>query len=200
MTKIQQIKQFAKDHLDDVRWVHTQQVVKMALEIARKEGANLEVVEISAWMHDTGTWQRKNVTMTHQIYSAKYAREIMEKIDYSQKTIDRVFKCIIEHSGPITDRTPGLLKKENATWDDIPRPSSIESKCLYDADMTNLCGPFGLAKMLYFQASKKKFSEIIQWQKILSASAYHDLKTKTGKQIGKKYHQTSTEMFKLFNL
>lgn len=199
MTKIQQIKQFAHDHLDDVRWVHTQQVVRTALEIAKKEGADLEIVEISAWLHDTGTWKRRNVLMTHQIYSAKYAKELMKKLGYPQNTINRVFQCIMEHCGPITDNTLKFLKRENATLTDIPRPSSIEAKCLYDADMINLSGPMGLVKGLRFMP-KKDVKYIFDFQQNLANAAFKDLKTKTGKQIGKKYYQTSAEMFKLLNL
>lgn len=199
MNKIEKIRQFAQKHLDEVRWIHTQQVAKLAREIAQKEGADLEVVEISAWLHDTGVWGRKNVLMTHQIYSAKYAKELMKKLDYSQKTIDRVCQCIMEHFGPITDKTAEFLKKENATWDDIPRQSTIESKCLYDADMINLCGPMGLVKGLRFNP-QKDVQSIIAWQKKLADAAYLDLQTLTGRKLAKPIYQTTQKVFKLLEV
>lgn len=200
MTKIQQIKQFAKNHLDDVRWIHTQQVVKTALEITKKEGADLEVVEISAWMHDTGTTHPKSTLITHHLYSVEITKKLLSKFQFSEEKIDRILNCIKQHMGPI-GRFDDQLKIAGITKDILPVPDTIEAKVLYDADMINLLGPFGLVKIIYLKGKRNEnFTEGIKLVIQLSKEAYRSLFTKTGKQIGKKYYQTSSKMFKLLNL
>jgi HD superfamily phosphodiesterase len=46
---MEKIKRFVKEKLNDLDWMHTKQVVNLALGIADKE-----IVETAAWLHAIG--------------------------------------------------------------------------------------------------------------------------------------------------
>lgn len=74
-------------------------VVKYALELAEKEKADKEVVEISAWLHDIGSimGDYKN----HHETSARIAEELLTKLNYSKDKIEKVKAYILSHRGSI---------------------------------------------------------------------------------------------------
>jgi len=72
---------------------HVERVVKLAVYIAKREGANVEVVKKSAELHDIAR-DKPN----HAVESAKVAREILKKQGYSDEFIERVAHCIEAHS------------------------------------------------------------------------------------------------------
>ena len=201
MDKIKEIKQFAKEHLDELRWLHTQDVVKIALILAEKEGADKEIVEISAWLHDIGTTDKRAKIITHHIYSAKMAQNLLKELNFESKKIEQIVRCIKEHMGPIPGFFGDMLKVEGKRWDFLPRPSTKESKVLYDADMINLCGPFGITKIIMFGVKEdRNFKEAIIRAKTLATQAFNDLKTISGKKVGKKYFSASEEFLELIKL
>ena len=200
MNKIEKIKQFAKEHLDEMRWLHTQDVVKIALTLAEKENADKEIVEISAWLHDVGFSDKRAKIITHHVYSAEMAENLLRDLRFNSRKTEQILQCIREHMGP-ANTFDTLLKAEGKTQEFLPQPSTIESKVVYDADMINLCGPFGVVKMIIFKTREgKNFREIIDSVKSLSIKAFNDLKTKSGKEIGKKYFSASEEFLKMIKL
>lgn len=189
---IEKIKHFAKEHLDKLRWAHTQDVVKIALILAEKEKADKEIVEISAWLHDVGFSDKKAKIITHHVYSAKMVQDFLTKLNFESKKIKQVVQCIKEHMGPIPGFLGPMLKAEGKNWDFLPRPSIKESRVLFDADMINLCSPFGIAKMIFLSAQMDiDFQKAIDSAKVLAKQALANLKTKTGKKIVKKYFSIS---------
>lgn len=113
-----------------------------------------------------------------------------------------ISQCIFEHMGPYnSDFFSHLLNEEGRDWNFLPRPSLKESKVLYDADMINLCGPFGVAKIIYLRTkSGINFKEALESTKILAQQAFNDLQTESGKKLAKKYFSVSNEFLKMINL
>lgn len=76
---------------------HFKTIVEIGKKLAEKRGADLEVVEVSAWLHDVGSlkYGRKN----HHITSAQIARDFLESVDYPSEKIDSVCECILSHRG-----------------------------------------------------------------------------------------------------
>lgn len=114
---------------------HCQRVVNLALRIGQKEKANLQVLELSAWLHDLGATQgRKN----HEIRSAKQAKVILNKLKIDSEIIDRVIACIKNHRF-----TTGKVE-------------TIEDAVLRDADKLDILGAIGVARLFQFAGKYKR--------------------------------------------
>lgn len=96
---------------------HIVSVVKFAKILARKTGANSEIVEIAALLHDYASVLNKDYYPEHHIHGARLAREVLVKYHYSQEKIEQVANCILAHRG-----SKVVVKK------------SLEAKVLADAD------------------------------------------------------------------
>ena len=109
---------------------HFAPTVKYALELADELGADREVVEISAWLHDIGSviHGREN----HHFTGADIAEKKLKELNYPAEKIEMVKNCILNHRGS---------QKNN--------PTSIEEKIIADADalsnFDNISGIFKAA-------------------------------------------------------
>jgi len=88
-----------------------------AKQLAEKLGADVELVEIAAWLHDIGSII--NGRKDHHITGAKIAEEKLKELDYPQDRIEKVKFCILNHRG----------SKENENNRNI-----IEAKIIAEAD------------------------------------------------------------------
>ena len=70
-------------------------VVKYSLELAEKENADKEIVEIAAWIHDIGSI--KGDPREHHILSSKIAEDLLKSLNYPQDKIEQVKYCILSH-------------------------------------------------------------------------------------------------------
>ena len=115
---------------------HIQRVLRMAIRIGREEGADLEVVELAAMLHDILANQETHSGIEgfrHEIEGSKEARKIMSKIGVAEKTIDAVCHCIESH------------RKRTG----IAEPRTIEAKCLFDADKLDCIGAIGIIRSAF---------------------------------------------------
>lgn len=83
--------------------------------LAEKLNADVEVVELAAWLHDIGSiaYGREN----HHITGAEIAEIKLKELNYPQSKIEEVKHCILSHRGS----------------QDIT-PKTIEAQILADAD------------------------------------------------------------------
>ena len=97
--------------------LHFVSVSKIAVGLAEKFSADVEIVEIAIWLHDIGSIMvgRDN----HHITGAKIAAEKLRSFGYPEEKIDRVTECILNHRG----------SKENEN-----ERLSIEAKIIAEAD------------------------------------------------------------------
>jgi uncharacterized protein len=102
---------------DDINMykVHVRYVVDYAKELARKLGADIEIVEIAALLHDIARIDGTNEN--HHIEGAEYAEKFLKEYNYDTEKIEQVKHCIITHRGSVS----------------IPR-ESIEAECVASAD------------------------------------------------------------------
>ncbi len=102
------------DPLFNYRWEHVTAVVTLALKLAELTGADAEVVEAAAWLHDI----RKETGARHAKEGAKAAHEILPSTDFPKKKIGHVAKVIRSHQG---------------LWRKKPL-KDLEAQVLWDAD------------------------------------------------------------------
>lgn len=200
MELTEKVKQFAKEHLDEIRWWHTQDVATMALKIAEKEGADKEVVEIAAWLHDVGSCQPGVDFIDHHEVSVKLANKLLCDIDYPQEKKERVLRVIREHMpNPRKANIALLLTKSGKDDSYLPRPSSIESKVLFDADGINACGPWGITKTMYLGGKdNKNIKELVKFA-LMVQETVNDLETRTGKEMVRVPYGVAKSFLELLN-
>lgn len=102
------------------RWEHVQAVVVCAVKLAKLTGADCDVVEAAAWLHDI----RKETGDRHPKEGGKYARKFLTKTDFPKKKIDAVAAAIEQHMG---------------LWRDTPL-TNLEAQVLWDADKLTKIG------------------------------------------------------------
>jgi uncharacterized protein len=77
------------------RWEHVQAVARLAVRLAALTGADAEVVEAAAWLHDV----RKAYGRDHGREGALAARQILAQTDFPPRKIDAVADAIAKHVG-----------------------------------------------------------------------------------------------------
>jgi uncharacterized protein len=96
---------------------HIVYVVGYAKMLAEKAGADVEIVEIAALLHDYAGIKDHALSGDHHIHGAKEAEALLKTLDYPGERIERVKECILCHRGS------------------VPREkSSVEARCVADAD------------------------------------------------------------------
>ena len=77
------------------RWEHVTSVVTLAKKLAQLTGADSEVVEAAAWLHDI----RKESGDSHAVEGAEFASNFLKETDFPPQKIERVAQAIEEHMG-----------------------------------------------------------------------------------------------------
>ncbi len=98
--------------LFNYRWEHVTAVVTLALKLAALTGADVEVVEAAAWLHDI----RKDAGQKHPQEGAKFAHEILPTTDFPKKKIGHVARAIRSHQG-LWRRKPLKDLEAQVLWD-----------------------------------------------------------------------------------
>ena len=96
---------------------HIQQVAENARRLAELFGADAEIVELAAWLHDYASVKDASMIEEHHIHGALLAEEVLERYQLPGATIEAVKHCIETHRGSVP------LERR-----------SLEANCLADAD------------------------------------------------------------------
>jgi len=115
---IEKIKEVVKKECEKDNWswdYHMVSVVKYANQLAEKLGADKEIVEVSAWLHDIT--RLKGDPENHHISGPIEAEKILKQLNYPQDKIEKVKHCIHAHRGSQS------IKRE-----------TIEAECVASAD------------------------------------------------------------------
>ncbi len=148
---------------------HLNRVRNYAVFIAKKEGADTEIVEIAALLHDIAKIKAGKPLDGHAAKGARMAKKILAEMGMDSERIEKVCSCINAHSR----REP-------------PMPENLEEKCVYDADGLELVGAVGILRSaLYAAYYDKNWSEMAAKVKTRFADDYYFF-TKTGRKIAKK--------------
>jgi putative nucleotidyltransferase with HDIG domain len=144
----------AGENMATIDFEHTQRVVELANAVAKVLGADLEVVEKAALLHDIAKKPGLEALVKHHIEGARLAGEIL-KGRKSQEFIDKVQDAIMRHMGPLgKENDKGFMASIKDAYDkssgenvNMPRPQSLEAIALKIADMLDLANG-GVAKVV----------------------------------------------------
>lgn len=183
-------------------WEHTERVYKLCMHIGEKEGANLEILAIVAYLHDIGREEQdKNKgKVCHALIGAQKANIILKKYNYPEDFREKVIHCIQTH------RFRG---------NDIPQ--TLEAKVLYDADKLDAIGAIGIARAFVFagEIGAKVHNKDLDIEKSKSYTeedtAYREfmvklrkikdmLLTSEGRKIAESRHEFMLAFFERLNL
>ena len=107
-------------------YFHTLRVFKMATRIAESEGADVEIVQLAALLHDVD--DRKISPETHE--NLTNARSFMLSNGVDENGIESVCQII----------------REISFGANVSAPSTLEGKCVQDADRLDAIGAIGIAR------------------------------------------------------
>lgn len=116
-------------------WQHTERVRELCMHIGKVEGANMEVLEIAAYLHDIGRpyQDESKGTICHAEKGAEMARALLTDYPISEEQKASIIHCIEAH------RFRGNH-----------RPETLEAKILYDADKLDAIGAIGIGRAFMF--------------------------------------------------
>ncbi|WP_424359860.1 HD domain-containing protein [Methanocella sp. MCL-LM] len=115
---------------------HIVNVVAFAKELAAKTGADTEIVELAALLHDYASIKDFSQYEEHHIHGAREAEALLANLGYPEEKIRQVQYCIYCHRGSVP--------VEKATKEAI---------CVADADSMS---HFAAIPSLYYLAFQKK--------------------------------------------
>jgi uncharacterized protein len=110
---------------------HVERVYSMAIRIAEKENADLDVVKASALLHDIArAMEDEGKIEDHAAEGARMARRILREVSFPEEKMEEVVHCIEAHR----------FKKNVKT-------ERLEAKILQDADRLDMIGAIGIARV-----------------------------------------------------
>lgn len=132
---------FVKEKLEGAEaghdWFHIERVWKLSRKIAEKENCNIEVVELSALLHDIADPKFHNGDET---LALKISREFLESQNTSENIIEQVLFVIKN----ISFKNRG----------EAPKNLPIELKIVQDADRIDAIGAIGIGRTFNFGGFK----------------------------------------------
>ena len=117
------------------RWEHVLAVVRTAILLAEQQGADPEIAEAAAWLHDV----RKEKGAEHGQAGADFARSFLPSTDFPASKIEPVAIAIENHIG---------------LWRDTPLEDP-DSQILWDADKLTKLGLEGGLHFVLGEANKQ---------------------------------------------
>ncbi len=109
---------------------HVRRVVALARHIARVEGADEVLVACAAWLHDMERGREDAGGEDHAVAGARVAREALGGSGlFTPDDVETVADAIASHR-----------------YRSGPPPSSLEARCLHDADKLDALGAVGVGR------------------------------------------------------
>ena len=116
---------------------HIREVVRLGRDLAGEFGADEEVVELAALLHDYASIKDEQLYAAHHIHGPLEAEKVLASLGYPAKKIDAVKTCIAEHRGSVESER-----------------STPEARCLASADA--LAHIQNVPSLLYFAYVHKR--------------------------------------------
>jgi uncharacterized protein len=185
-------------------WTHIERVHKLAMNIGRQEGADLNVLAAAVFLHDIGRRAEfaSRGKLRHEAIGAEQADKILRRLKLDQNIIDNIVHCVAAH------RYRNNLK-----------PETLEAKTLFDADKLDSIGAVGIGRIFLFagyfknpiytgrekklaafdgrHSYTKEDTAILEYEFKLKHIKNH-LLTATGKKIARRRHDFMVSYFQRF--
>jgi len=185
-------------------WTHVQRVYNLAMNIGKKENADLSILALASLLHDIGRKEemKSHGKFCHAEKGAELAFKILKKYKLDEELVNNILHCIISHR----------YRNNNI-------PETIEAKVLFDSDKLDSIGAIGIGRCFLFAGylgnplytgnelvltnSKKDHSYTAEDTAILEyevklKNIRDKMLTKTGSRIAKNRHDFMTLYFKIF--
>jgi len=143
---------------------HVERVFKIATLIAKKEKADLELVQLGALLHDIG----RVVAEPHNETGAELAKEILKDIGYPEERAKKIAQIVLLHPLDFRDRL-----------------QTLEEKVVWDADKIDLLGAAGIARGFHW-CGKQSFESAVDLALRVFTPIYDKLTTPTARKIAGK--------------
>jgi len=152
------------------RWRHTLRVLSTAREIGLAEGANMEVLEIAALLHDVAKLDPRADEIHHAVLGSQVAEDFLRKLGIPEQPLQMIIEAIRYHS-------------LDTHQDDL----GLETLVLKDADRLDEVGALGILSVGIYagRVGMDYRGAFRQGIKELSNLENLTFYTKTGKQIFK---------------
>jgi len=124
---------------------HVERVLALAQNLGAELGADLEILQAAALLHDAaGAAPLSKGRAAHEHSSAEFARAVLEQEGWPAARIEPVLHCIRAHR-----------------YRGEEQPISLEAQVLFDADKLDVIGAFGVARTIGYavQAGAPIFAE-----------------------------------------
>ena len=118
---------------------HTKRVYDLAVEIAKTEKADLDVIQAAALLHDICRKNQEETGLCHAEEGSKLAPKILNEINFPTEKIANVVHCIKVHR---------FSKRLN--------PETREAKILQDADRLDALGAIAISRIIEHNTVSKK--------------------------------------------
>jgi uncharacterized protein len=142
---------------------HVDRVVKIALLLAKKEKADIELVHVGAVLHDVG----RCVGQPHNETGAKLASEILNDVHYPPKKTQKITRIVLLHNL------------------DSNKLNSLEEKIVWDADKIDLLGAVGIARGFHW-CGKQSFDSAVKLAFETYTPIYDMLNTKSARRLAER--------------
>ncbi len=134
---------------------HIERVESTCMKIQANEGGDLQVLRLSALLHDVGIVQEHRQGGDHAVYSAHIARQFLEDNGAEAKLVDHVTSCILSHRF-----SRGI------------QAQTLEAMILQDADRIDALGAVGIFRSLVSMGALRTLKQTTGTVKETSMNAY----------------------------
>lgn len=149
---------------------HIVEVVRFGKRLARLCGADEEVVELAALLHDYAAVKDESLYADHHIHGPLEAEKILLTLGYTPEKIEAVKHCIATHRASVA------LQRQ-----------SIEAQCLADADaMAHIAQVPSLMRMVYVERGLD-IDEGTRWVRAKLQRSWNKLSPLARQMIAEKY-------------
>lgn len=139
------------------RWEHVTTVVRLAMKLADLTGADKDIVEAAAWLHDIRKYADGE---RHPETGAAFTREYLPTTDFPPDKIDAVAAAIADHMG---------------LWRDEPL-TNLEAQVLWDADKL---AKIGLTAIFHWTGGSLAGSKMQTLDRLINRGRANDWQART---------------------
>jgi uncharacterized protein len=196
------ISELFQNHTADHDFQHIERVTKLALHIGEIEGADLEIVELAALLHDVSDHKLNGGIIND---NGRVSRELLTELHANEDVIESV--CAIVDK--ISYKGAGVEDEKG----------SLELASVRDADRLDAIGAIGIARAFSFGGARKRpfFDASIPYHLHEKFEDYHTdnghtinhfyekllllkdrMQTNEGKRIAEKRHQVMLDFLEEF--